>query len=324
LSQQSQTDVVKRYLLGVLPEEERDRFEERYFSDNALFDEVEMAEDELVDRYVRGELPKDDRRLFEQALSNSSRLSERVEIGRLLSSKTTPQPQPKPRVMHVAAPGFWQKLFSPQQQAFRFAFGFGVLVLLIGGGAVVTAWLNLQRQSAVLEARNSELRQQTEAATREFAQQRAANEQRAGDLQKQADDLEARRQAIQEQRASVEQPLNLIARLSLEPGSTRAPGEAPKSLTLDPDYSTLSITLALIDSDYPHYRAVVVTPDLKPISKPRTLTPKSTAAGKYLNLSIPLKGVKPGDYFVRIEGIDESGKPQPPENYSFRLNPPSK
>lgn len=321
MSQQRQTEVVKRYLLGVLPEEERERFEQQYFSDNSLFDEVELVEDELVDRYIRDDLPKDDRRLFEQALTSSSRLNERVEFAKLLSNKTKAEPQPK--VTPVSAPGFWQRLFSPQQQAFRFASGFAVLLLLVGGVIIFMAWLNLRRESAVLEARNSELRQQTEAATREFAQQRAANEQRAGDLQKQADDLEAQRQAIEQQLAAAERPLNLIAYLALEPGGTRSGGEPPH-LTLNPNYASINLKIPLINSDYPHYQAVVVTPDQKPLSKPRTLTPKSTASGKYLTLSMPLKGIKPGDYFVRVEGVDESGKTQPGENYQFRLNPASK
>ena len=321
MSQQRQTEIVKRYVLGVLPEEERDRFEQQYFSDNSLFEEVELAEDELVDRYVRDDLPKDDRRLFEQALTSSSRLSERVEFARLLSTKTTSQPQPQ--VMPVSAPGFWQRLFSPQQQAFRFASAFAVLLLLVGGVIIFMAWLNLRRQSAVLEARNSELRQQTEAATREFAQQRAANEQRAGDLQRQAADVEARNKSLEEQLAAAERPLNLVAQLTMQSGGTRGGGEVPH-FTLNPNYTSINLRVPLINSDYPHYQAVVVTPDQKPISKPRTLTPKSTASGKYLTVSLPLKGIKPGDYFVRVEGVDESGNTQPGESYQFRLYPPSK
>lgn len=321
MSQQSQPDVVKRYLLGVLPDEERDRFEQQYFSDNSLFEEVELAEDDLVDRYVRDELPKDDRRLFEQALSRSSRLNERVEFAKLLSTKTTAQPQPK--VNTVSEPGFWQRLFSPQKQASRLAFGFTVLLLLIGGIAVVMAWINLQTQSAVLAARDSELKQRNEAIAKSLAEQQAENDRRANDLQKTAADLEAQRQAIQQQLETAERPLNLVASLSLQPGATRGGGKGSE-LTLNRNYSTLSLTLALIDSDYPRYRAVVVTPDQKPVSKPRTLTPRNTASGKFLNLSLPLKGISPGDYFVRVEGIDESGKIQPVDNYPFRLNAPSK
>lgn len=320
MSQQTQPDVVKRYLLGVLPEEEQDRFEEQYFSDNVLFEEVELAEDDLVDRYIRNELPPDDRRLFEQALSGSSHLKERVEFAKLLKNKTAPQPQSK--VQTVAQPGFWQRIFSPQQHAFRYAFSFAVLVLLIPGIAVVIGWINLRQQSASLAARYAELKQRNDAIAKQLAEEQAENEQRAKDLHKAVVALEADRQAFEQQVA--EQPLNLIARLMLEPGATRAEGSPPKEFTLNRNYSTLILTLPLLDSDYPRYRTVVVTPDRKPISKLQTLPPKNTADGKFLILSVPLKGIKPGDYFVRVEGIDESGKIQPVDNYPFHLNAPSK
>jgi hypothetical protein len=79
-----------------------------------------------------------------------------------------------------------------------------------------------------------------------------------------------------------------------------------------------------MDSGNPRYRAVVLTPDRKPVSKLQTLIPKSTPSGKFLNLSLPLKGISPGDYFVRVEGIDQSGKIDPVEEYQFHLTSPSR
>lgn len=322
MSQQSQPEVVKRYVLGVLPEEERERFEQRYFSDNSLFEEVELVEDDLIDRYVRGELTKDDNRLFEQALSSSPRLNERVEFAKVLSSKTTPQPAPE--VEPVSEPGFWQRLFSPEQQSFRLAFGFAVLLLLIGSVAVVIAWVNLRQQSAGLAARDAELKQRSEATSREIAEKQAAVEQRAGDLQKQAEDLEAQRQSIQQQLETADRPLNLIAYLSLQPGTTRSPEDRSSELTLNKNYSTLNLKLPLIDSDYARYRVVVLTPEQKVVSNPRTLKAKRTASGNFLYLSLPLKGMSPGDYLVSVEGIDDAGKSQPVDKYPFHLNAPSR
>src|SRR6476619_2765400 len=88
LSRQSnQTETTRRYLLGTLSDEERDRFEEMYFSDDAAFDEVEIAEGELIDRYVRGELSKPDRAQFESVVARSPRLVERVEFARVWKDK---------------------------------------------------------------------------------------------------------------------------------------------------------------------------------------------------------------------------------------------
>ena len=320
---QSQQDVAKRYLLGILSEDERERFEQQYFSDNALFDEIEIAEDELVDRYVRGDLTESDRRLFEQALSSSPRLNDRIEFARLLSSKTASPSTLSEKVKTVSQPGFWQRLFAPQNQSVRLAYGFAVFLLLIGGVVVITAWMNLRQQSAGLAARDAELRQQQETITRQLTEMRAQNEQRANDLQKRAEDLEAERQSIKQQLESLDRPQGLIALLTLRPGATRS-AEGRSHFTLDRSYATLNLRLELMDSGYPRYRAIVLNPDLKPVSKLQTLTPKSTASGKFLNLSLPLKSISPGDYLVRVEGIDKSGKIDPVDDYPFQLTSPSK
>ena len=318
---QSQQDVAKRYLLGILSEDERERFEQQYFSDNALFEEVELAEDDMVDRYVRDELTGDDRRLFEQALSSSPRLNDRIEFARLLSRKTaSPGTSPEPTVKTVSEPGFWQRLFAPEN---RLAYGFAVLLLLIGGTVVVIAWMNLRQQSARLAARDAELRQQQETVTRQITEMRAQNEQRANDLQKKAEDLEAERQSIKQQLEALDRPQSLVGLLTLRPGAIRSE-DTRSEFRLNPNYATLNLKLELMDSGYPRYRAVVLTPDRKPVSKLQTLIPKSTPSGKFLNLSLPLKGISPGDYFVRVEGIDQSGKIDPVDEYQFHLTSPSR
>ena len=319
LSQQSQQDVAKRYLLGILSEDERERFEQQYFSDNALFEEVELAEDDLVDRYIRGELTDSDRSLFEQALSNSPRLHDRIEFARILSRKSASQvTQLQPKVEIVSEPGFWKRLFAPENQSVRLAYGFAVLLVLIGGAVVFTGWMNLRQQSAELAARNAELKQQNEEANRRITEKQAQNEQRASNLQKEAEDLEAQRQSFQQQVESSDRPQNLTAMLTLRPGATRGEGSRSE-FRLNRIYSALKLKLELMDSGYPRYRAIVVTPDQKVVSKPQTLTPKTTASGRFLILSLPLKGISPGDYLVRIEGIDKSGKIDPVEDYSFHL-----
>ncbi len=318
---QSQHDIAKRYLLGILSEDERERFEQQYFSDNALFEEVELAEDDMVDRYVRDEMTGDDRRLFEQALSSSPRLNDRIEFARLLSRKTaSPSTSPEPTVKTVSEPGFWQRLFAPEN---RLAYGFAVLLLLVGGTVVVMAWMNLRQQSARLAARDAELKQQQETVTRQITEMRAQNEQRANDLQKRAEDLEAERQSIKQQLEALDRPQSLVGLLTLRSGATRS-ADTRAAFRLNPNYATLNLKLELMDSGYPRYRAVVLTPDRKPVSKLQTLIPKSTASGKFLNLSLPLKGIPPGDYFVRVEGIDQSGKIDPVDEYQFHLISPSR
>lgn len=56
--------VLNRYLLNELSEEERERIEERLFTDQTFIEQVETAEMRLVDRYVLGEISADERARF--------------------------------------------------------------------------------------------------------------------------------------------------------------------------------------------------------------------------------------------------------------------
>lgn len=56
---------IERYLLGSLPDERRLLLEERLLTDDELFEELEVAEDELIDRYLGGGLSPSDRESFE-------------------------------------------------------------------------------------------------------------------------------------------------------------------------------------------------------------------------------------------------------------------
>lgn len=81
----TKVDLLRRYLLGELPEKERSELEELYFSDNSVFTLLSVVEDELVDDYVRGVL-QDDRERFERNYLNSEERRRRVQLARDLLS----------------------------------------------------------------------------------------------------------------------------------------------------------------------------------------------------------------------------------------------
>ena len=178
-----------RYLLGTLSEEERDRFEEMYFSDDAAFEEVEIAEGELIDRYVRGELAKSDRARFEAVLAASPRLGERVQFARVWKDKlAASHAQPIASVADTykaphTGPSWWARLFgsSADSRVPGLALAFGVLLVLVGGGALFAGWLRLREESRRLEAQQAVLQQRE----RELDQQAANLKSQAEQLAKQ-------------------------------------------------------------------------------------------------------------------------------------------
>jgi hypothetical protein len=76
-----------RYLLGELSSSARATFEERYFADDAHFEELRAVEDELIGAYLRGELGFFTRRRFRRQYLADVRRRQRVEfVARLIET----------------------------------------------------------------------------------------------------------------------------------------------------------------------------------------------------------------------------------------------
>lgn len=77
----------RRYLLGTLVEEKRDRLEQEYFAREPALDRVAGAEEELIEDYIDGRLTADEHEQFEEYYLASSLHQTRVETIRRLSGR---------------------------------------------------------------------------------------------------------------------------------------------------------------------------------------------------------------------------------------------
>lgn len=82
--------VVRRYLLGLLGEEERSNLEKRLFDDDELFEAVQACEMEIIRDYVRGNLPNSERRSFEQYCQLNPALLAKVEAEKSFAALLKP------------------------------------------------------------------------------------------------------------------------------------------------------------------------------------------------------------------------------------------
>jgi hypothetical protein len=73
-------NLLGRYLLCQLPEEDRTRLEESYLTDDLIFERLLVTEDELIDDYVRGELNENERKHFEHRYVTDAGRYERVKF----------------------------------------------------------------------------------------------------------------------------------------------------------------------------------------------------------------------------------------------------
>ena len=80
-------DRLIRYLLGgALPEGEQQDIEQRYFGDDAFFEEMDLVEQELIDNYLSGRLTGEHQELFESQYLAVHWRRRRVELIRALDT----------------------------------------------------------------------------------------------------------------------------------------------------------------------------------------------------------------------------------------------
>src|SRR5436309_16124107 len=63
--------MITAYLLGELSDAEQEEMEVRYFTDDALFEQLLAIEDDLIDRYARGQITASERQRFERHFMKS-------------------------------------------------------------------------------------------------------------------------------------------------------------------------------------------------------------------------------------------------------------
>src|SRR5258708_939691 len=71
-----------RYFLGKMPAAEESRYEELYFTDAAVLQQSEIAQDELMEAYLSSGLSESDRALFDTVFLASPAHRKKVEIMR--------------------------------------------------------------------------------------------------------------------------------------------------------------------------------------------------------------------------------------------------
>lgn len=94
-------DTIRQYLLRLLGDEEQRKLEERLLTEDALFEELEIAEDVLIDRFLSGELSRTERDSFEKhflaAPERQRNLRFAEAVRRNLKEVPAVAPSPRPR-----------------------------------------------------------------------------------------------------------------------------------------------------------------------------------------------------------------------------------
>lgn len=313
--------VMIRYLLGGLSEEERLQFEDHYAKDEEYFDQLLAIEDDLIQEYVRDELTAAERRRFEEYFLISPQRREKVKRASALLQVIQKQPRMVAEASRFAEAirEVWQRsksglkfLLNPNP-----AVSFAILIVgaIIGGRWIYLTTENLhtklgqfdQERAALLEA-NQELRQQ-------IAQQRIKLDDALQNESSWRAQLEKKWTELRPRAASV-----AFALFAYD--SQRGPegGAETLNLAIPRSADSVRLQLGLKNADYKSYRAILETTANEEILWSQDVLPTPSSPGnKVIVLALPALIFGDGEYALKLHGFNAAGALEETSNvYFFR------
>jgi len=317
-----QNNQLINYLLGELPETQREELEEKFCHDPDLFEQMLALRDDLIDNYLRGELSPRQLQQFERYFLATPQQRERVENARALLRVIAAEPAPAPPafVRAEAEPvSWWQRLrdwLRGHQLAVEIVFAVALLIFAASVLLIFEA-ARLRNQLAQAQQRQQELQQQL-AAERERADraEKLANAPRPDD-------------PPLPESTSPRPEENVIASLTLTSDydqglkGSRGGGGLQK-LVIPSDRGLVALRLKLSDASYRSYRVT-----LKEVSSGKTartltgLRARAARSGKAVIATFPASGFSgpAKDYLVILDGLTAEGKYETEiDKYSFRVD----
>jgi cell division protein FtsL len=293
--------LIKQYLLGEMPKEERSRFEDQYLTDAEMFEELVNTENELVDSFARGSLSEFEKRQFEQNYCVSRERRDKVEFAKALAQVVQHE-------LRTSAPNKFSLLES-------FLAFFRVLDAKLQWALVVVA--------ALLIAGVVGLALQDYGLRGELHQARTDQEQLRKEedgLRKQIAEFKNHNQPIPESEQG-----NQVARLGPPPDLTfnLTPGTERSSTVLQKDFVIppspwIRLEMPLYRDEYRNYEAVLLNAELQEVLRGKDLKSRPVRAGTAVIWRLPSNSFKSADYVVQLNGKEEGGRTARVQSYSFR------
>jgi hypothetical protein len=268
-----------RYLLGLLPPHEADRFDEASVVDDEVAARLRGVEDDLVDAYVRGTLAIDLRERFESHYLTSPRRRERVAFAAAFARAVDEAPRSAPSPL-------WRRRWIP---ALLPALAVAATLLLVASAALLVESVRLGRGLSAAES------------------DRAALDRRAHDLESQNADLRAANADIAKQLARARAPAAAVQdvraiALVLLP-QTRSVGAVPVLELPAPHADRVGFELRLDANEFNRYQVGLRDPTSNAVIwRSDWIGAKTSAEGTSVEVAVPLALLKPQHYTLDLAG----------------------
>jgi hypothetical protein len=307
-----QTDneqLLMSYLFGDLPEEERLRIEERFFTDSEFYEQLLALEDEIRYDYAQGELSELDRKRFERRFMATSEGRRQAELARAVTLKIADAAAQATPLRTRKESGEWWKLRVLRNPAAQFSLAFVALAFLVCCAWLIYETVRLRGQVQQLQARQipdsqgSPAPSQTPSADQQLKAEFEREQSRRAELEKELADLKA---ASSNRSIDVSEPASLS--IELKPGMVRDT-EGRQRLRLAPGLSRLQIRLDIrAEGDYKSYRATLQTAEGEEIWSQSRLKALRAGSGKTVVLGLDASLFTAGDYVITLKGASAGGE----------------
>ena len=349
-------ETITAYLLGSLPEEKVEIFDELSFTDDDFADELKAAEKDLVDAYVNGELRGTTLEQFKQFYLDSPLRREKVEFAaafqKFAANNVTEKIAAAEAKPEQNLSGFFTRFFTFARPSLQWSFALAALVLAIFGG-----WLFLensrlrfdmneaQAKRDEMMKRETELRQREQQLQSEIADQRTNDSETENELAKIREEreqlgqeLKKSQQHVIEQKRLTEQQQQQQRRVEMQKPPAVSPSRqliatfiftAPlrgnsqlKTISVPAAADTIKARLELESSDYPAYRVVLQDQATgATLWQSKIIKAKTGGTDKAIDISFPAKLLKSKLYTLEVSGIAGGGTAEILSDYSFQVVP---
>lgn len=277
--------LIRRYFLGDLTEEERLWIEERIFTDSDFKSHVLLVEDELVEDYAAHLLSAGEAKKFEQHFLTTPEQHRKLRIVNLLKAGAAQAPSAQTPIVKASRDEHLRRFRLPLLTRKGKQAAIIVIVLI----AVLSAGLWYAFRN----------RRSTEDLTR--------------------------REKLQAEIERLNQPsfpqtglaANFLA-VTLTPSLLRGGSAGPK-IVLPQGDTIVQFHLSLPPNEYQRYGVVLVNAKGDEVFSFNRLTVQSLDGQRALILNVPSSAFTSDDYKLKLSGISDSDLAEPIGDYSFRV-----
>jgi len=309
---------LRDYLLGELPPKSRQELEEQMMTDNRVYEELLILEEELIDDYVRDELDGHENERFESHFLSTPERRQKLSFAAALRDYVESAPAPEvareaeKRQEPVRPPiGEWfSNLVGAPSRALGASMAAALILVVLSGG---WNW-RLQAQLARMTADRASL----EKLEQDLQNQLAGERSRGGAL---ADELlseRSRRVSLEEEATSLRAAQRSISSFRLSPFNMRGPGKMPRVIIAS-ETSLVRLQLDMGVDDYESYWAALHTVDGDEIWIQKRLEVDTSNDSAVVNLILPVPLLRRGDYYFRLIGVASDGDDEHIDRYTFRV-----